>query len=132
MPQAFVKKIASKHHVSISTAEKKWEKAKKLAKDQGQENNYAYITGIFKHLMGENVNDEQIVLYIRNKFNDYVQKHGSEWVAVNLNKIKKQLIRNIANDLKIDIKQAEYYLEKIINETFEFPKFTLKRFLTLL
>ena len=32
--------------------EEKWEKAKKIAKEQGEEDNYSYITGIYKKMGG--------------------------------------------------------------------------------
>lgn len=40
--------------------EEKWEKAKKLAKEQGQEDNYAYIMGIYKRLQGETDEDKEL------------------------------------------------------------------------
>ena len=53
MPTAYVKKLAKKHHTSISKAEGRWSRAKKAAAKQGHEDEYDYITGIFKHMMGE-------------------------------------------------------------------------------
>ena len=55
MPQAYVKKLANKHNISVATAEKKWEQAKKSAKKQGHAEDYDYITGIFKKMMHESL-----------------------------------------------------------------------------
>lgn len=57
MPTGYVAKIAKKHNVSVSSAETKWNKAKRLAANQGHEQDYDYVTGIFKKLMGESLTD---------------------------------------------------------------------------
>lgn len=44
MPNSFVDKF--------SGGESKWQKAKKVAKSQGKGDNYAYIMGIFKKMVG--------------------------------------------------------------------------------
>ena len=53
MPQAYVKKLAEKHGISLDAAEEKWAKAKKLAEKQGHGGDYAYVTSIFKKTMHE-------------------------------------------------------------------------------
>lgn len=53
MPSEYVKKLATKKGVSAKEAERKWDKAKKLAADEGHAEDFAYITGIFKRMMGE-------------------------------------------------------------------------------
>lgn len=53
MPTPFVAKLAKKHGMSIKDAEGKWDSAKKAAEKQGQGENYAYITDVFKNMMGE-------------------------------------------------------------------------------
>lgn len=53
MPQAYVKKLAKKKGISIAKAEDHWVKAKELAAEQGHKEDYDYITGIFKKMMGE-------------------------------------------------------------------------------
>lgn len=55
MPTAYVKQLADKHGVPISTAEERWALAKKQAKKQGHAEEYDYVTGIFKKMMGEGV-----------------------------------------------------------------------------
>lgn len=55
MPTSYIKKTAKKHHISTSKAEVKWNKAKAIAKKQGQADNYALITGIYKKMIGENL-----------------------------------------------------------------------------
>lgn len=53
MPTAYVKKLAKKHGMSVGKAEGRWEAAKKQAAKQGHEEDFAYVTGIFKKMMGE-------------------------------------------------------------------------------
>jgi hypothetical protein len=53
MPVPYLKKLADKHGVSLGVAEKRWEKAKTLAAEQGHADNYAYITGIAKKMFNE-------------------------------------------------------------------------------
>ncbi len=53
MPQKYIKKLAKKHNITIDKAEQYWDNAKKQAKKQNKEDNYAYITGIFKNMMNE-------------------------------------------------------------------------------
>jgi len=54
MPSVIIKSFADKTNKSIDEVEKLWQKAKEIAKEQGQENNYAYITGILKKMFGLN------------------------------------------------------------------------------
>jgi len=56
MPIPYVKKLATKHGVSIDKAEKHWKRAKAQAAKQGHGDDYAYVTGIFKHMMKESAN----------------------------------------------------------------------------
>lgn len=53
MPTPYVKKLADKHGVPVSQVEKKWDKAKKIAEDEGHKDNWAYITGVVKRMMNE-------------------------------------------------------------------------------
>lgn len=53
MPQAYVKKMAAKHHLTMDRAEHLWDKAKKLATKEGKAEQFDYITGIFKRMVGE-------------------------------------------------------------------------------
>lgn len=53
MPLPYIKKLAKKHHMSVSSAETKWEEAKKQADKQGKGDNYGYITSIFQSMMKE-------------------------------------------------------------------------------
>lgn len=53
MPQPYVQKLARKHGLSDAEAEARWTKAKKKAADAGHADDYAYVTTIFKSMMGE-------------------------------------------------------------------------------
>ena len=52
MPTAALKSLASKAGVSMEKAERLWDKAKKAAADEGKSEDYAYITGILKKMLG--------------------------------------------------------------------------------
>ena len=56
MPLSIVLSFAKQTNKSVEEVEELWNKAKKIAKEQGQENNYAYITGILKKMLGLNEN----------------------------------------------------------------------------
>jgi len=49
-----VKSFADKTGKSEAEVEKLWDKAKKIAKESGREEDYAYITGILKKMLGLN------------------------------------------------------------------------------
>jgi len=51
MPTNTVKKWAKEKGMTVKAAEKKWNKAKKLASDENKEDNYAYTMSIYKKLM---------------------------------------------------------------------------------
>ena len=54
MPTGYVKKLAEEHGMSLEEAEEKWKEAMKRAKDHGHVDDYfAYVTAIFKSMMGE-------------------------------------------------------------------------------
>ena len=53
MPANLVKSVQDKCDMSKEEAEKKWNKAKQKAADEGHSEEYDYITQIFKHLTGQ-------------------------------------------------------------------------------
>lgn len=53
MPAAVVNKVSDKCSLSKEKAEAKWKEAKKLAADEGFEEQYDYIMQIFKSLVGK-------------------------------------------------------------------------------
>lgn len=52
MPTPYLKKLSKEGKGSVPSLEKKWDKAGDLAKDAGQDDNYAYRTGILKKMVG--------------------------------------------------------------------------------
>lgn len=52
MPTTYIKKLAKQGKGTIQALEKKWAKAKKLAAEQKHKDDYPYITGIFKKMVG--------------------------------------------------------------------------------
>jgi len=61
MPSPYVSQLAKEKGVSLDVAEDRWKRAKASAKSQGHEKDWAYITGIFKTMMGEEVEDETML-----------------------------------------------------------------------
>lgn len=61
MPIPYLKKISNKYNISIKDLEKIWDKAKSLAKDQDRENDYDYITGIFKKIFNGKYNKNESI-----------------------------------------------------------------------
>lgn len=57
MPTPALAAMAKNAGVSLADAERYWDDAKKLAKDQGRANDYAYIMGIVKKRMGYGKNE---------------------------------------------------------------------------
>lgn len=54
MPTEYVKKLAKEHGMSLEEAEGKWKEAMKQAKKEDHVDDYfAYVTAIFKSMMGE-------------------------------------------------------------------------------
>lgn len=53
MPTGYVKKLAKQHGKSTKAAENTWKKAKKAAMKAGHAEEYDYVTGVFKKMMGE-------------------------------------------------------------------------------
>ncbi len=54
MPANTVKSFAEKTGKSVAEVEKLWDKAKELAKEAGEAENFAYITGILKKMLNLN------------------------------------------------------------------------------
>lgn len=53
MPNKYLSRLHIERGISMDTLESKWKEAKKKAIEQGEDGNYAYVTSIFKHLLGE-------------------------------------------------------------------------------
>ena len=54
MPNAVINSFAEKTGKSVAEVDKLWNKAKEIAKEAGESENYAYITGIVKKMLGLN------------------------------------------------------------------------------
>lgn len=53
MPNNLIKSYASKTGKSEQELENKWKSAKSVAKKQDQEDNFQFITGVWKRMIGE-------------------------------------------------------------------------------
>jgi hypothetical protein len=125
MPQAYITKLAKKHGISISTAERRWNKAKSQAAKEGQDEDYAYVTGIFKKMMKENVLTS-IISNLKEKAEvsqadvekstidkklDHKEIHGHDEMGDESDKkADKKLAKELAAD--IDKKKGEPYSKK--------------------
>lgn len=60
MPNSYLNKLSKDKKIPLSDLEKKWDKAKSLAKEEGHEEEWDYITAIFKKLanINESLNEE--------------------------------------------------------------------------
>ena len=52
MPTSYISKLVSEGRGTEEELEAKWARAEKLAEDEGKAENYAYVTTIFKKLVG--------------------------------------------------------------------------------
>lgn len=52
MPTAYIQKLSKELGRPVGELESKWEEAKQSAEDQDKGDDYAYITGIFQHMIG--------------------------------------------------------------------------------
>ncbi len=57
MPAAIVEKVAKELDVPVSEIEKVWDDAKAAAKEQDQEENYAYVMRIFQNMIKGRLNE---------------------------------------------------------------------------
>lgn len=65
MPTPYIKKLADKHNTSVGKAEGRWENAKQQAAKQGHSEDFAYITGIYKKMMGEDVSEMSLKQFLK-------------------------------------------------------------------
>lgn len=68
MPQPYVQKMAKKHGVTVDKAEQKWAAAKKAAAAEGHGEDFAYVTGIFKKMMGETASGDMLQYFSDNRW----------------------------------------------------------------
>lgn len=138
MPQEYVKKMAKQYDVSIPAAEKFWKKAKQAAEDQGKKDNYAYVTSIFKNMMGiegeemskkdkgyvwerpENLKEgkmSEISLMIDDEFEAYARIHGDEWTATHMDQTKNHIAGKVAKKYKLEKKDALKLVNDALSES---------------
>lgn len=53
MPTAYIKKLSKEGKGSVKRLEALWHKATAIAKTDDKEENFGYIIGIFKNMIGE-------------------------------------------------------------------------------
>lgn len=62
MPTDYIKKLSKEGHGSVAELERKWDEAKDAAEKQGQGDNFAYRTSIFKNMVGAALGDAFVEL----------------------------------------------------------------------
>ncbi|PPD51470.1 MAG: hypothetical protein CTY12_07905 [Methylotenera sp.] len=65
MPTPYIKKLANIHNTSVGKSEGRWENAKQQAAKQGHGEDFAYITGIYKKMMGEDVSEMSLKQFLK-------------------------------------------------------------------
>lgn len=105
MPTPVLKSLATKAGVSMSKAEDMWDAAKKEAKQMGQEDNYAYITGIVKTMMGldeadlRQTNKRIAKLFLKSKFKNFDEFIEAvlkdEVISTNFNDVPEHNLTNV-------------------------------------
>jgi hypothetical protein len=70
MPTAYISKMAKEKNIPVDKLEKYWDKAKSLAKDSGHEEEFDYITGIFKKMIKE---DEESAV---NRYSEFINEQS--------------------------------------------------------
>jgi hypothetical protein len=106
MPSGYVKKLADKKGVSIDKAEERWDNAKKAAEQQGQGDNYAYVTQVFKSMMGEKGALERIEARLT------AQAESIDTITMDVPFLMR-LMEKCREDIKTDIELHEL-LERVI------------------
>ena len=92
MPSPYVSQLAKEKGVSLDVAEDRWKRAKASAKNQGHEKDWAYITGIFKTMMGESISRGESML--EQKLTEAVKKIEGKLEG---KKLSERILDDIAN-----------------------------------
>lgn len=89
MPANYIQSLSKKYNISVDKLEKVWDRAKELAKDQGREDDFAYITGIFKKYIRNKFNIKENYRYVVKKDNkyEYVELKEEDLSELDLSKI---------------------------------------------
>lgn len=116
MPTSLVKKVADKCNMGESEVEDIWEKAKAKAEDQGHEEDWGYITSIFKSMVGDDCKEAM-------GWNKNESKHkGGYNIMANTNKVLDRidaLLREGKDEDKIDKSKVKEALIKTAREIFD-------------
>lgn len=123
MPTAFVKKMAHKHGTTPAEAESRWKRAKKQASKQGHAEDFAYVTGVFKHMMGEGMllsegRMSEISAFIDDEFDKYARTHGDEWTASHMTQAKKHIAGKVEKEFNVKPANAMQLVSSAIHESF--------------
>jgi len=118
MPANIVKSLAKKSKKTVEEVEKKWDKAKKIAKEEGEENNYAYITGILKKMLKIKSFNERYEEIISSLITEAMTR--KEWTSIGPDNIIKKfaelLDKHDEDYVKEKFKNAQLIAQKIGKE----------------
>lgn len=106
MPTPVIKSLASQMGIPLADAEEKWELSKKIAKKKGKEDNWEYIMGIFKKMIGESlVKENQRVLagiYESEEEVEGVYRKYMDTVNMTLSELKKWASTKCSKEASLD------------------------------
>jgi hypothetical protein len=103
MPQAYVSKMAKKHKTSVGKQERLWDKAKRIAAKAGKKENYGYITGVYKNMIGEKMKTMRYIL----------ESHANALKDEMINDAKhhfKNQLETDSDDFNFSLEAAIYWL----------------------
>jgi 3-methyladenine DNA glycosylase Tag len=120
MPSSLIKSFSKESDKSESEIEKLWNKAKEIAKEQGQGDNYSYIVGILKKML---------------KINEGNKMKTFKEIALRESKNSDALARSIDKamikiDDSMDVKDFAKAVAKILQE--QYGSHNYDKFLTAL
>jgi hypothetical protein len=93
MPNAYIKKLSDEGKGSEDELEKKWKKAKELAQERGREDDYAYVTGIFKKMIGEDLTLREFLKWLIFEEGEPTTSVGAGGVDIRDKPLEKPLAR---------------------------------------
>jgi len=114
MPANIVKSLAKKAKKTVDEVEKKWNKAKEIAKKEDQEDNYAYITGILKKMLGIKSFNERYEEIMSQFITEAITR--KEWTSIGPDNIIKKFAELM-----------DKYDEDYVKEKFEHAKLVAQK-----
>ena len=126
MPSPYLQKLSKEKNIPIKELEKKWDEAKKLAKDEDHEGEWDYVTAIFKKLakVEESYVKEEwydnlkySTSYMRGLANVHGLNDPEEMpLVIKNNRVQRKIMWNIMKYLTAPIETLPAYKNGLIDE----------------